>query len=127
MNDSVDATDSLSNATSSSVFSPTPSVPVSPAAAAASNDDLKVRSSSDSFDSGYHPSTSTPSSNGASATVTAGSNRTEDAVVLYQGGNSIAIKSLWAIFGANFRRLAWRFLRLFQIHVLINLSTYLTF
>ena len=123
MNDSVDATDSLSNATSSSVFSPTLSVPVSPAAAAASNDDLKVRSSSDSFDSGYHPSTSTPSSNGASATVTAGSNRTEDAVVLYQGGNSIAI----AIFGAIFRRLAWRFLRLFQIHVLINLSTYLTF
>ena len=76
MNNSVDATDN-------SVFSPAPSVPESPAAGA-NNDDLKIRSSSDSFDSGYHPSASTPSSNGASSTPAAGSNRTEDAVALYQ-------------------------------------------
>ena len=84
MSDIVDAADSSCNAgSSSSVFSPTPSAPESPAAAA--NDDrLKVRNSSDSFDSGYHPSASTPSSNGASASVAAGSNRTEDAVALYQ-------------------------------------------
>ena len=90
LSDSVDATDNLSNAGSASVFSPAPSVPESPAAAAAiaSGDDLKVRSSSDSFDSGYHPSSvSTPSSsNGKSsaAAVVGSSSRTEDAVALYQ-------------------------------------------
>ena len=79
-----DSTDGLSNACSSSVFSPTPSVPESPAAAAASGDDLKVRSSSDSFDSGYHPSVSTPSSSNGKSSTTVGSSRTEDAVALYQ-------------------------------------------
>ena len=84
MSDGADATDCLSNAGSASVFSPAPSVPES----AASGDDLKVRSSSDSFDSGYHPSSvSTPSSNGKSSTTavaTGSSSRTEDAVALYQ-------------------------------------------
>ena len=90
LSDRVDATDNLSNAGSASVFSPAPSVPESPAAAAAaSGDDLKVRSSSDSFDSGYHPSSvSTPSSsNGKSSTAAVAvgsSSRTEDAVALYQ-------------------------------------------
>ena len=88
LSDGVDATDNLSNAGSASVFSPAPSVPESPAAAAASGVDLKVRSSSDSFDSGYHPSSvSTPSSNGKSSTsavAVGSSSRTEDAVALYQ-------------------------------------------
>ena len=69
-NDSVDASDGSSSA--SSAFSPAPSVPESP-----EKDDaapVVVGNSSESFDSGYHPSTS----NGGA------SSRTEDAVALYQ-------------------------------------------
>ena len=66
-NDSVDASDG----SSSSAFSPAPSVPESP-----EKDDVApvIGNSSESFDSGYHPSTS---ANGSA-------NRTEDAVALYQ-------------------------------------------